>query len=143
MRFSRGSDLIRFNIYNEPDKTVFPSIAFKVAAWFWRENAYVINSTEKARKSSLNQLADGTFVSFVQLTHSLTNKISSLKERAVLNERILDQFKRGAMKRGHGVTCELKDKSVGYAVPICLLDFKKVPFWRFYSTLLVQVINLV
>lgn len=96
-----------------------------MASWFWNENAYIINGTEKAVKSSLNQLADGTFLSFAQLTYALSNKLKSLKDRAKINERILDELKFVSMKRGQGVPCGLKDGEVGYAVPICLIDFKK------------------
>ncbi len=120
-----GRNLIRFNIFNEPDKASLPSIAFKIAAWFWRENAFVIKGTEKARKSSLNELADGTFLSFAQLTYSLSNKIKSLKDRAIINEKILSELRHTSMKRGQGVECELSDQQKGYAVPICLIDFKK------------------
>ena len=120
---------IRFNIFDEPERVAFPSLAFAVGAWFWRENAYVINSPPPAHKSSLGALADGTFVSFVQMTHALTGKLTSLRERAAVNDQVLDQFRKGTikpMRRGQGVTCQLSDRSVGYAVPICLQEFKKV-----------------
>ena len=29
------------------------------------------------------------------------------------------------MKRGQGIACALSNKKIGYAVPICLMDFKK------------------
>jgi len=85
----------------------------------------VIKSNDKARKSSLNELADGTFLGFAQLTYSLSNKIKSLKDRALVNEKILTELRHVSMKRGQGVSCETSDGQIGYAVPICLIDFKK------------------
>ena len=51
-----GNDLI-----NKPEKAAFPSVAFKLAAWFWNQNAYVIKSNLTSSKGDLNELADGTF----------------------------------------------------------------------------------
>ncbi len=103
-----------------------PSIAFKVAAWFWTENAYVIVDSNEAFKQSLNRLADGTFVSFTQLTHAITTNIRSLKERAKYNDDILEQFEYVSMKRGQGVECILRStERTGRAIPVCLLDFKR------------------
>ena len=96
-----------------------------MAGWFWRENAYVIKDANIAKKSSLNQLADGTFLSFTHLTHSLTSNLQSLKERALINEKILAELNYPTMKRGQGVDCEMADGEIGYAVPICLLDHKR------------------
>lgn len=110
----------------QPDKVSLPSIAFKIAAWFWTENAYVIVDTNEAYKSSLNRLADGTFLSFTQLTHSITTNIKSLKERAKYNEEILEQFEYVSMKRGQGVECILHSTElIGHAIPVCLIDFKR------------------
>ncbi len=103
-----------------------PSVAFKVAAWFWTENAYVIVDNNQAFKNTLNRLADGTFVSFTQLTHAITTNIRSLKERAKYNDEILEQFEYVSMKRGQGVECILRStERTGHAIPVCLLDFKK------------------
>ncbi len=103
-----------------------PSIAFKVAAWFWTENAEVIVDTNEAYKSSLNRLADGTFLSFIQLTHSITTSIKNLKERAKYNEDILEKFEYVSMKRGQGVECILHSTELtGQAIPVCLIDFKR------------------
>ena len=54
----------------------------------------------------------------------MTGYIESLKERAILNERILDELNFPSIKRGEGITCQLEGE-IGYAVPICLLDFKR------------------
>ena len=58
---------LKFNILEEPEKVAFPSVAFKVASWFWKNNAYVIKSADKAKKSNLNELADGTFIKLFNL----------------------------------------------------------------------------
>ncbi len=57
---------------------------------------------------SLNQLVDGTFHNFTLLTHALTNDLTKLKERA------------------KGIECKISTETeIGYAIPICLTDFKK------------------
>ncbi len=104
----------------------FPSIAFKTAAWFWTQNAYVVKDTSPAKVTNLNEMADGTFLGFTQLTHSLTTRVKSLKERALINELILKEFSEtSALKRGEGIACNLNDGTRGYAVPICLIDFRR------------------
>jgi len=114
------------NIFEEPYKLAMPSIAFKVAAWFWAKNAYVIVDNNEAFKNNLNRLADGTFISFTQLTHAITTNIKSLKERAKYNDDILEKFEFVSMKRGQGVECILRStERTGHAIPVCLLDFKK------------------
>ena len=59
------------------------------------------------------------------LTHSLTSNLQSLKSRAIVNDLILNELNYGVLKRGQGVQCSFKDDETGYAVPICLADFKK------------------
>ncbi len=107
----------------------FPSNAFKLAAWFWKQNAYVIKSLNPAKKESLNNLVDSSFFSYTMLTHSLTNNLQSLKQRANLNEQILNMLNSSnKMKRGQGIGCSFKNGNrnlSGLAVPICLADFKK------------------
>ena len=71
-------------------------------------------------------MVDGTFHNFTLLTHALTNDLSKLKERANLNEIILNELKYPSMKRGQGTECTIdSEKEVGFAVPICLADFKR------------------
>lgn len=107
-----------------PEQAAFPSIAFRLATWFWRENAYVILTDDRAFKGDLSQLVDGTFVNFTHLTHALTNNLQSLKDRAEFNDRVLVELKQTSMKRGQGIECSIGDER-GYAVPICLIDFQK------------------
>jgi len=118
-----------FDIYAEPERVSFPSVAFKTAAWFWVKNAFVVrtnNSNEPA--TDLNIMADGTFLGFVQLTHSITSRIADLKKRAVTHELVLTELTQGKsfIRRGEGIACQLNDgKTEGFAVPICLLDFRR------------------
>lgn len=110
-----------------PEKTAFPSVAFKVASWFWKENAFVIKDNSRALKSNLNELADGTFLGFTHLTHALTTNIKSVVERVQINDQILNEFQLG-LKRGQGVDCTVGSSSseqTGYAVPICLANFQR------------------
>lgn len=107
-----------------PERAAFPSVAFKLAAWFWKENAYVIKNNQPAQKGDLNQLADGTFHNFTLLTHALSNNLQNIKNRADFNDQVLDELKSSNMKRGQGVSCQI-DQKPGIAVPICTLDFKR------------------
>jgi len=117
---------LKLNLVNNPELGAFPSIAFKLASWFWNENAFIIKGNQTAKKGSLNELADGTFLSFTHLTHSLTNDLTKLKDRATLNEKILEEFKFLSMKRGQGIECTIGiNKTVGYSVPVCMADFKR------------------
>ena len=57
--FNYGFSIIIFQIFNKginilsnPEKIAFPSYAFKVASWFWKENAFIITSDQKATKGS-------------------------------------------------------------------------------------------
>jgi len=117
------------NLLQYPEYAVFPSKAFKIAAWFWKSNAYVVNSTSISKKESLNNLVDGTFFNFTMLTHSLTNNLQSLNQRAGLNDLILKYLNYNNLKRGQGIQCtdesDSNNNETGFAVPICLSDFKK------------------
>lgn len=115
----KGYDLI-----NEPEKAAFPSVAFKVAAWAWSENAFIIKNNQTLQKGNLNELADGTFLNFTHLTHALTTDLSKLKERATVNDRVLSELNYPSVKRGQGIDCKI-DANNGFAVPICPIDFSK------------------
>lgn len=113
-----------FDLIARPEQAAFPSIAFRIASWFWRENAYLILGTGRAQKGDLSRLVDGTFLNFTHLTHALTNNLQALKDRAEFNDLALSELKVTSMKRGQGVDCMIGSER-GYAVPICLIDFQK------------------
>ena len=107
-----------------PEKVAFPSIAFKVASWFWTKNAYIVRNNGSLNDGNFNELADGSFLKFSLLTFSMTSSIESLKERAILNEKTLAELNYLSIKRGEGIKCQVED-DIGYAVPICLSDFRR------------------
>jgi hypothetical protein len=113
-------------LLKNPEKAAFPSVAFKLAAWYWRENAYVIKSNEKASKGDLSELVDGTYLKFSLLTHSLSNNLQQLKWRAELYEKCLDELtvKVPTMKRGQGIECEIGNEK-GYSAPFCFENSAK------------------
>lgn len=106
---------VGFDLISNPERAAFPSIAFKVGAWFWNENAYVIKTAQPAIKESLSVLADGTFLNFAHLTHALTNNLNSLTQRSYINDRIISELSITSIKRGQGVKCLIGDEE-GYAV---------------------------
>jgi hypothetical protein len=108
-----------------PELAAFPSLAFKLASWFWNENAFIINSNGVAKKGNLNDLCDGTFHNFTLLAHATTNNLQQVKERAIFNDLVLNEMEKPEMKRGQGIECDVQGHGKGYAVPICLTDFKK------------------
>ncbi|CAF0704553.1 unnamed protein product [Brachionus calyciflorus] len=112
------------NIITNPERVAFPSVAFRIAAWFWSKNAYVITTNDAAKKGDLGLLADGTYHNFTLLTYSLTNNLQKLRERADIYEAIIRENGYGTLKRGLGVMCEIGEKT-GYAVPICLVGVNK------------------
>lgn len=107
-----------------PERVAFPSIAFQVASWFWRQNAYVITENAAAKKDDLGILADGTYHNFTLLTYSLTSNLQKLKDRTELYEAIIRDAGYGSIKRGFGVECEI-GPNIGYSVPICLVGENK------------------
>lgn len=112
------------NLVLRPEYAAFPSYAFKIAAWFWTSNAYVVQSTSLSRKESLNILADGTFFNYTMLTNSLTNNLQSLKQRADINDLILKELSYSTLKRGQGILCSRGENQneTGFAIPICLSE---------------------
>jgi hypothetical protein len=85
-----------------------------------------INGT--AKQGNLNLIADGTYHNFSLITHSFTDNIEHLKERTKFYEELVSELGCLGIKRGRGLTCEIKNgfkNSLGFAVPICLLDFKR------------------
>jgi hypothetical protein len=116
--------LKNIDLMNFPENVSLPSLAFPLASWFWNENAYVIENNNPALKKSLNTLVDGTFHNFTMLTYSLTNSLQALKERAEYYEAAVEELGCRAIKRGRGISCELGEE-IGYAVPICLIDYKR------------------
>jgi predicted chitinase len=93
---------VGYDLVSNPERVAFPSIAFKVGAWFWDKNAYVIKSDKPAIKESLSILADGTFLNFTHMTHSLTNNLNSLAQRANVNDLIIKELNQTNIKRGQG-----------------------------------------
>ena len=117
-----------FDIYAEPERVSFPSVAFKTAAWFWVKNAFVVRTNDSNEGvTNLNDMADGTFLGFTQLTHSITSRIFDLKKRALIHEKALNELSsnKSSIRRGEGIECKLNDGTPGFAVPICLFDFRR------------------
>ena len=108
-----------------PDAVALPTVAFRIASWLWR-NAYLITKNGPATRGNLNSIADGTFHNFSLITHAFTDNLVHLRERSQYYEDIVAELKCKGIKRGRGVSCELSEsKPLGYAVPVCLRDFKR------------------
>lgn len=112
------------DLVTDPESAAFPHTAFKIASWFWNENAYIILNSGKAVKGSLSSLVDGTLHNFTILSHSLTNNLEFLNQRTKLYAKAVDELNCDKIKRGRGIDCEI-GKEKGYAVPICFSDFNR------------------
>lgn len=92
------------NLLSRPEDVVYPSVAFRVAAWFWANNAYVIKDNTQSSKDSLNTLADGTFHNYALLTYSLTPNLQKLKSRTQIYEQISQALNHtDVFQRGQGI----------------------------------------
>ena len=107
-----------------PENVAFPSIAFKIAAWFWRASPLILTYNMISPPRSFSELSDGTFLNFVFITNFLTSSLHDLKERALINEITLAELNSPTITKGEGITCQI-DGEQGLALPICLLDFKR------------------
>ena len=101
------------NLLLNPELAAFPSSAFKIAAWFWKSNAYIVKSTAMPLKGSLNELVDGSYHNFTLITHSLTEKLNEYSTRVRLNDMLLEALNSRPLKRGKGINCI-------FSVPVCL-----------------------
>lgn len=110
-------------LIRNPERLVFPSTAFKVAAWLWK-NSPVLNSKQDPVRGDLNQLVDGTFHNFVMLTTAFTNQVDDLINRVKLNDQVLSGLNYTRLKRGEGIACNFGYEA-GYALPICPMNFRQ------------------
>ena len=118
----------KYDLLSSPEAAAFPTIAFQIASWIWSKNAFLILTNSTAKQGDLSLIADGTYHKFSLITHSFTDNIEHLKERTTFYEDIVRELGCLDIKRGRGVTCEIKSgskSSLGFAVPVCLLDFKR------------------
>lgn len=102
----------------------FPSIAFRIAAWIWSQNSLLITENATPKKGNLNLLADGTFHNFSLISHALTQSKPEYMERADYYDKAVAALSCKGIKRGQGVSCDIKSQP-GYSVPICILGFDK------------------
>lgn len=110
---------------DEPERAALPSVAFKIASWFWLNNAYLITSNSKPTKGNLNLLADGTFHNFTLLNHAISTSLKSIKERTMYYEKAIEEIPNcKSIKKGSGISCKIGDRS-GHSVPICLNDLRR------------------
>ncbi|CAF0713246.1 unnamed protein product [Brachionus calyciflorus] len=107
-------------LINSPEKAAFPSVAFKIAAWYWKNNSDIYDlSSNKTKKGSFNDIIDGTYLSFSLLTNSLTSDSKKFLKRLEINDMILSELNFRPLKKSRGLGCMLNGKQ-GYNVPICL-----------------------
>lgn len=85
---------------DNPEKAAFPSVAAKVAVWFWTKYTGV----------DLNTLADGTFYSYSIMTAKINGGLNGLDKRTHLLEKAFSVFKCGKLSKGSGGTCSIGSK---------------------------------
>lgn len=102
-----GLDL-GIELENYPELAAFPSIASKIANWYW----------EKGASENLNTLSDGTFYGFSRITDLINGGLNGFKERVDLLEAAIKKFECGGLMQGRGENCIINGNQ-GVCKAIC------------------------
>ena len=99
--YDRAGEEIGVDLSINPAKAIYPSVAFKIASWYWRKYGLILKSKDGSYRGDLNELIDGTFFGFTMLTHGLTKSLNDLKRRAVFYENVLKELN-ASIGKGRG-----------------------------------------
>lgn len=116
--YMKAGTAINEDLINKPELAAFPSIAAKIAVWYWTSGSDV----------NLNTLPDGSFYS-----HSLVSwkincpnkagcKINGLADRTLKLEKAQSVFRCGNVIRGNGEKCTVDTNDDAKCVPMCVKD---------------------
>ncbi|CAF0813157.1 unnamed protein product, partial [Brachionus calyciflorus] len=115
---------LKIDLVNNPEKAAFPSVAFKIAAWFWLNNVDLVSESSRPPiQGPINDLIDGTYLNFALLTNYFTLDSISFLNRLEINDMILVALNFRPLKKSRGLKCML-DGQQGYSVPICYANQK-------------------
>ena len=107
--YARAGKDLSLDLINNPEMAAFPSVAAKIAVWFWQKGANV----------DLNTLADNTFYSYSIMTSKINGGLTGLKERTELLEKAIDLFKCSSLLKGKGETCSI-NQDQAECKPMCV-----------------------
>ena len=110
--YAIASSELNIDLINNPELAAFPSIAGRIAAWFWKKN-------------NLNIYSDGTFYSFSKQTQIINGGITGLDDRTLKLEKIFSKLNCGKIVQGHGNQCTSKVNGVGFCKPMCIKGLEK------------------
>lgn len=107
--YNRIGSALSIDLDFNPELAAFPSVAAKIAVWFWKNQTNV----------DLNTLADGTFYNYSVMTEKITNgSIKGLTERTLNLERAMETFECGEILKGQGESCMINNKEAS-CKPLC------------------------
>ena len=87
----------------------FPSIATKIAVWYWTDGANV----------NLNTLGDGTFYGYSIMTSKINGKIRGLSDRTLKLEKAMEALECGELLKGQGEKCSINGQDAS-CKPLCV-----------------------
>ncbi len=106
--YLKAGQYLGIDLVNNPEMAAFPSIASKIAVWYWT-----------SRSPNLNIIADGTFYNYSIITQKINGQIRGLLDRTNYLLRAMAQFGCGELVKGHGSNCmPIIPKAV--CVPMCV-----------------------
>ena len=115
--YARAGKDLSLDLVNDPEMAAFPSVAAKIAVWFWQNGAYV----------DLNTLADNTFYSYSIMTSKINGGLKRLKERTELLEKAIDLYKCSSLLKGKGETCSINQEQAE-CKPMCVKGLEGKPY---------------
>jgi len=110
--YALASSELNIDLINNPELAAFPSVAGKIAAWYWR-------------KKNLNAFSDGSFYSFSKQTQIINGRLNGLDDRTLKLEKLFLKLNCGKIVRGHGNQCISKVNGVGYCKPMCVKGLER------------------
>ncbi|RMZ93306.1 collagen alpha-1(XXII) chain, partial [Brachionus plicatilis] len=106
--YQKAGRYLGIDLENQPELAAFPSIASKIARWFWQFGT----------KENLNTFSDGTFYGFSRITSLINGGLNGFKERVELLETAAKTLQCGELMKGRGENCTINGKQ-GVCKPIC------------------------
>jgi len=103
--YKEAGEYIGVDLVNNPELAAMPTVAAKLAAWYWTTR-------------NLGKYADGTFYGHSRISISINGGLIGFADRANKLEKAMRQFGCDSLKIGKGEACGFGEVS-GYCRPLC------------------------
>ncbi|RNA41441.1 chitinase [Brachionus plicatilis] len=110
--YKRAGLAIGIDLENQPELAAFPSVAAKLARWFWLYGT----------RENLGTFSDGTFYGFSRVTGLINGGLNGLPDRVDLLKKAAKELQCGDIMKGSGEECTINGKQ-GICLPICTGNF--------------------